>query len=352
MVFGVGACGMPRRLLFASAIALFGTGAALSIDGTVAWAGPDGPPGRVKGQTSSSGGVSVRSADDSSDMSFSATIGGIADLLSRLSEGEVDPEEFEVAPSSAGDAARIVLPPPSAPPRFDVWFEGSRRRAAPGSDQARSGTVFVGADYKLTPAITAGALAGHEWAELGDADGNGSWTSGPYVRVRLMPKLFLSGLAAWDRQTVDDDPLPFARNLDAERRRLRGDLSGAWQSGAWRFAPSLVYTLEGPATGAAPVLGALSFNPAISYRHERPDGTVIEPRLAITGAWEAGPPSGAEASAGPGPLEGLDAKLEGGVQFKDAEGWSIDASTNLSGIEDPQAAKEWSGRLGVKVPLN
>ncbi|MCG8559774.1 MAG: hypothetical protein MI824_08245 [Hyphomicrobiales bacterium] len=351
MMFCVRACGLAQRILLTGALA----GAALLIDDRPAAAEPDAAPARVTGGGSGSGAVSVQSGDDSSDMSFSASFGGIADLISRMSGGDVTAEEFELEPSSTGDAARLVLPTPTAEPRFDIWVEGSRKREGPDWDRALSGSIFVGADYKLSPAITAGALAGREWVAPDKAAGREVLTSGPYLRVRLMPNLFASGLAAWDRETAAADAYPFAGggSGEAERRRLRGDLTGDWQSGAWRFKPSLVYQLESPAKAApltAPVAGALSFGPALSYRHERRDGDVVEPRLAITGEWEGIALPGA--STGPGPLDSLDAKLEGGVAFKDAEGWSLDASTSLSGIEDPQAEKEWSGRVGVKVPLN
>ena len=123
-------------------------------------AAPNNLPQRVQGGAGNAGGMSVKTSDGVVDTSFSVSIREIADLLSKLPDGEADAGDFKVEPSSKGDVARIALPPPEAPRRFDVWSKGRYRKDTLGDDSAPSGTLFVGAEHQVSSRVTLGGPAG------------------------------------------------------------------------------------------------------------------------------------------------------------------------------------------------
>ncbi|MGI9412032.1 MAG: hypothetical protein ACR2PM_00065 [Hyphomicrobiales bacterium] len=312
-------------------------------------ADPEGVPQRVQGSGSAASELSVKTSEGVVDTSFSVSIREIADLLSRLPDGEVDAGDVKVDPSSKGDVARIALPPPKAPRRFDIWAEGRHRQDASSPDPAPSGEVYVGADYDISPILTVGALAGLNQFEPADSEAGDAWSGGPYARVRLMSNLSLTGLATWHRPETVNGEDAFDPAAEADRFRIINQLRGDWTYGAWRFKPSVGYEIERFDGRKARMV---NFGPAIGYRHERPDGTVVEPHLAVKGRWDVAPIIGLEDDAYIPSWDGLDAKLEGGVRLQDFKGWSLDASTSVGGVGDPRGAIDWRGRLGIKVPLN
>ena len=316
-------------------------------------AGPGDFPERVKGRGDTAGEVSVTNNDGVVDSEFWVSLPGVADLISRLPQGTVEAGDFKVDPSEEGDAARLVLPSHETPAGFDVWAEGRQRRDATKAGAVSPGTLLVGADYDISPVLTVGALAGLN--QLGTVDGEGGdvWSGGPYARFEPAPNLLLTGLATWQRVEPAEGEARFDPFAEPDSFRLINQLSGELNYGAWRFTPSVGYELDDTEEGADATLDStLNFGPKIGYRHERPNGTVIEPHLALKGNWDLAPLVGLNGDAFTQPLDGLDATLEGAVRLKDFNGWSLDASTSVGGIDNPQGTLDWSGRVGVKVPLN
>ena len=309
-------------------------------------AGPGALPERVKGRSDTAGEVSVTSDDGVVDSEFSVSLPGVADLVSRLPEGSVEADDFQVDPSESGDAARLVLPSHEAPAKFDVWAHGRHRRDARNAGSAARDTLLLGADYDISPKLTLGALAGLNQFETGSGDGD-VWSGGPYARFEPAPNLLLTGLATWQRAEPAEDEARFDPFAEPDSFRLINQLSGELNYGAWRFTPSVGYALEDTDEGGdATPSSTLTFGPKIGYRHERSDGTVIEPHVALKGNWDLAPIVGLKTDALTPTLEGLDATIEGAVRLKDFSGWSLDASTSVDGTLD------WSGRVGVNVPLN
>lgn len=316
-------------------------------------AGPGALPERVKGRADTVGEVSVTSDDGVVDSEFSVSLPGVADLVSRLPEGSVEADDFQVDPSEDGDAARLVLPSHEAPQKFDVWAHGRQRRDARSDDPAQADTLLLGADYDISPKLTLGALAGLNQFETGSGDGGDVWSGGPYARFEPAPNLLLTGLATWQRAEPAEDEARFDPFADPDGFRLINQLSGELNYGAWHFTPSVGYALEDTDEDAdATPSSTLTFGPKIGYRHERSDGTVIEPHVALKGNWDLAPLVGLKTDALAPTLEGLDATLEGAVRLKDFSGWSLDASTSIGGARAFDGTLDWSGRVGVKVPLN
>lgn len=342
--------GRHRSLLSISPIKLVLIAIVLSATMSALRADPADVPQRVERGASGSGEVSVTTSGDVVDTSFSISIREIADLLSRLPDGDVKAGDFKVDPSSKGDVARIALPPPKTSRQFDIWAEGNHRQDGSAPDAAPSGKLFVGAEHKVSRRVTIGALAGLNQGQPTENETGEAWTAGPYARVQLLPHLSLTGIATWHRPETLNGEDEFDPSFEKpDRFRVVNQLRGDWKYGAWSFSPSAGYEVERQAGEKAKML---NFGPALGYRHESDEGTVIEPRLALKGRWDVAPILGLDNDAYIPSWDGLDAKLEGGVRLQDFKGWSLDASTSVGGIGNTQIAPDWRGTLGIKVPLN
>lgn len=325
----------------------------LAVSASTLPADPNDLPRRVQGGVDSAAEVSVENFDGVVDTSFSVSMRDIVGLISRLPEGKVDAGEFKVDPSEKGDAARLVLPAPEAPPRFDLWAEGRHRQNVSGADLDPPGTLLVAADYEISPVLTVGALAGLNQFETANENDGDVWSGGPYARFQLIPNLFLTGLATWHRPDTIHEEAEFKPVAGPAGFRVIDQLRGEWSYGAWRVTPSVGYQLDNTAQSTdGTAAHTLSFGPAIGYHHARSNGTVVEPHLAVKGRWELAPLIGLKSHAYPPSWNGLDAKFEGGVRVQDFNGWSLDASTSVSGVNDPQGTIDWRGHVEVKVPLN
>jgi len=311
---------------------------------------PGDLPNRVKDGPDGPGQVSVSTSGSVVDTSFSVSIREIADLLARLPDGSVKPSDFKVDPSSKGDVAKIALPPPTSARKFDIWAEGYRRQDGATPETSASSKVFLGAEHKLTSRVTVGALAGLTQSQPTETETGEAWSAGPYARIRILPHLSYTGIATWQRPETLQGEDEFNPTFEKpERFRFVNQLRGDWKFGAWSVTSALGYEVERQAGEKAKMV---NFGPALGYRHEIDDTLIIEPRLALKGRWDVAPILGLRSDAYVPSRDGLDAKLEGGLRLHDFDGWSLDASTSVGGIGNTQIAPDWSGTLGVKVPLN
>ncbi len=261
---------------------------------------------------------------------------------------------------------------------LDVWVEGHISRYNDdigGIDREGDFRIlYVGADYVVAPGVLLGVLAQVDDTEediddpdrRGEIDGTG-WMVGPYVGVRLTNTLFFDARAAWgesDNDIVLDDPV-FGRrsgSFDTERWLATASLTGNYYYGPWRFSPQLglAYGHESSdryrtslgdiVNGQEADIGRLTGTAEVGYRIERPDGTIVEPHLALTGIWNF---DSDDLTINGTQFESDEsrARIEGGVMVRMQNGLGIRAAGNYDGIGGDDF-ESYGGSLWINVPLD
>jgi outer membrane autotransporter protein len=265
------------------------------------------------------------------------------------------------------------LPLHAAPPRWDIWVQGNLTNfnvdGRAGADKGHFGLIYAGADYLLSPRVLVGALVQFDSLEQRSAaqatrvSGNG-WMAGPYTTIRLTNHLFLQARSAWG--TSDNKVSPYTTyqdDFETQRGLARGGLVGHWQWGPWQFRPqaSIAYLVETQKAyvdslgiaipGQTVALGQAKFGPEVAYRYRRPDGTVIEPRLALEGIWNFDRHTNSTlfiSEEGVG--EELRGRVELGVRMTTAAGMTLGASASYDGLGSGDYSAV-SGRLLLTIPL-
>ena len=139
-------------------------------------------------------------------------------------------------------------------------------------------------------------------------------------------------------------------------------MTGSWSYGALQIRPSAevikfhetsdAYVDHNGITisGQSADLGRVIFGPEIGYRFSGPDGSIIEPVIALKGIWDFDSddtvPGGVALAHDD--FRGL---VEGGIRVTGTSGYIIDLSGNYNGVgaDDIQS---WGGKAVVRVPLN
>jgi outer membrane autotransporter protein len=273
--------------------------------------------------------------------------------------------------AGAGGAVPLLY---EAPALWDVWVEGRYSGFADNAGNldrgGHVGVLYLGGDYRITPAMIIGALAQFDWATdasdvfTSKVSGNG-WMLGPYLSARVHGNVYVDLRAAWGRsansythantETVSD--------FDTSRWLIKGTLAGNWIYDAWRLTPSaeLAYMTESQQafTSSAGIfvpaqdvsLGQLQFGPEIGWRVAHTADAFIEPFGALKGVWDFDTPNAAIIDgivAGPGDFWG---RVEGGLNVITADGVAVRALGSWDGI----GASDYSGYTlqgTANVPLN
>ena len=173
-----------------------------------------------------------------------------------------------------------------ADPRFDIWARGMFTRykdTVGGVDEDGTfGLLYVGGEYKVTPALLLGLLAQFDWTDEEDdrtgigTEGEG-WMAGPYIVGKLAPQVYFQARAAWGQS--DNAVTPFGTytdDFDTTRWLASALIEGRYRRGPWRISPmgSIIYfedeqeryidTLGNTITGQTVSLGRLTFGPLIA----------------------------------------------------------------------------------------
>jgi len=261
----------------------------------------------------------------------------------------------------------------SQPALYDIWFEAHTNfyddNRAATKQSGHTHLFFVGADYRLHPAILVGVLAQFDWAGesssvLGtSADGQG-WMVGPYLAMRLTQNIGFDGRAAWGQSRDHVNPFGlFEDSFSTSRSLVSGRLIGNWYYGAVRFSPSaqFIYFRETqhdyidainvfiPQQTVA--LGRFALGPEVGYRFKLYDGGMFEPFVGLKGIWDFD--RDANTTVG-GFVVGNDAwhaKVEAGVILLTPWGMSVRATAAYDGIGENNFSL-YQGRLLATVPLN
>ncbi len=260
--------------------------------------------------------------------------------------------------------------------KLDVWIEGrvsqSQQRVEDNGTKydikGQSGTLFMGADYLLTPGLMIGSLMQVDrYREAYDAYGTGASDHGimvgPYASIRLAPDVFFDARAAWGTGENDAKSLNGTRlAFETERQLLRGQLSGNRDLFGLKFTPSIgLAMIENRAADPAalppgtlgdenPILGRLGMGSGVAYRIALDDGAYLQPNAALSTGWTVDSLDKLDV-ANAHLTNDTGAKAEAGLALGTADGISIQATGAVEGIgKDDYSA--WSGRLTLKAPLN
>ena len=254
---------------------------------------------------------------------------------------------------------------------FDIWAEGSLSYFEDGGQlesDGRSGIFYLGADYRLSPALLVGALVQFDGADQKLDQINGrvqdeGWMVGPYTAVRLSNHIFLQARAAWG-QANNEIALAdvYSDSFDTDRWLVRSTLLGQWRRQNWQFRPhvSIGYIEEdqdayvgqlGLVSAARTSLGQMKFGPEIGYQYQTAGGMLIEPRLMIEGIWNFAESGGSLFVDDL--VSGVDtrARAEFGLMLRTSDGLAAGASVDYDGLgsADYHAV---GGKVRVAVPIN
>jgi outer membrane autotransporter protein len=184
------------------------------------------------------------------------------------------------------------------------------------------------------------------------------------MTVRLAPRIFLQGRAAWGQSSnnirITDGVSVTTGRFDTERWLARGRLTGQWTFGAVHFTPSVSVayiedhqksfvdsggTLVGAQTAS---LGQVEFGPEWSYHMQRSHGLTLVPRFALKGIWNFAEDNGAALSGVDVGSGHLRAKTEVGLRLIDKNQNSLEFSGSYDGIGDNDFSA-YSGSMKLRL---
>ncbi|MBU2149303.1 MAG: autotransporter domain-containing protein [Alphaproteobacteria bacterium] len=293
--------------------------------------------------------------------------------LGIVANGGVDHFRLAFAASQSEIAAAAEQPGGQSsdlPPDVDVWVKGNWAHVDDETRESEFGLLYFGADYLINPSFLVGFLAQLDWMNEKDtiegvaADGLG-WMAGPYVVARLHQNVLFDGRVAWGQSANHVDPLGlYTDDFDTDRWLARGQLTGDFEKGNWRFSPQLstIYfaetqkgysdSLGNIIPGQTVSLGRLTFGPEVSYSFEH-NGMELEPSFAVKGIWDfdkagivdltTGLPAGSGAA--------LRARVEGGLSLRNANGFAVTGEAFYDGI-GADGFESYGAAVRVKLPLN
>ncbi|MCC0008191.1 MAG: hypothetical protein H6876_08730 [Hyphomicrobiaceae bacterium] len=254
---------------------------------------------------------------------------------------------------------------------FDIWASGQWSRNRTDDTANELGLFYLGVDYHLSPSLVVGLLAQFDHSKETDnvegfaVRGNG-WLVGPYVVARLTDTLIFDGRAAWGQSNNKVDPLGlYEDDFETERWLARARLTGDYRFGNFMLQPHVgviyfhetqkAYTdsLNLAIPSQTISLGRLTFGPKFGYMIQGSDGTVIIPKVGITGIWDfdkaevvdlaTGLPTGSSAE--------IRARVEAGISISLPSGMSLQGEGFYDGI-GASDVEAYGGSVKLNLPLN
>ena len=343
-------------------------------------------PGALWGDDISLGGTTYNtpfsfagtSDDTSTRGSFSTSLTRIANAHEAVEAVEKADKPSDAMAYAAGAMPFKAPPKPAIKPEtgFDIWVEGHfsqfKAQAADTASSGSFGIVYLGADYMLTRSLMVGLLVQHDWMRdrsqlfllpTSTIEGQGTM-AGPYVSGRLSPNLFFDARVAWGLSDNRINPIGTYQDSFATNRWLaRGNLTGNWVFGNFRFTPSagVTYASEhqlgyidslGVSIPSQTVsLGRLSVGPEVAYRWFGAGGLMYEPQFSLKGVWDFQRPDVPTVSGLVVSPDALHARAELALLAKAANGFSLRGAVAYDGIGTSNF-HDVSGRLWLSFPLH
>jgi outer membrane autotransporter protein len=313
-----------------------------------------------------------------------STRGSFSTSLNRIASAHEAMEQVDKSEQASNAMAYAGATPMKAPPKpvvrpesgFDVWVEGHfsqfKAQAADTNNSGSFGIVYLGADYMVTRSLMVGLLVQHDWMRdrsqlfllpTSTIEGQGTM-AGPYVSGRLSQNLFFDARAAWGLSDNRINPFGTYQDSFATNRWLaRGNLTGNWVFGNFRFTPSagLTYASErqlgyidalGISIPSQTVsLGRLAVGPEVAYRWFGANGVMYEPQASLKGVWDFQRPDVPTVSGLIVSPDALHARAELALLARAANGFSLRGAVAYDGVGS-NSFHDISGRIWVSVPLH
>ena len=182
---------------------------------------------------------------------------------------------------------------------------------------------------------------------------------------RIGPNLLFDAHASWGQSDNKVKPLgTFTDKFDGERWLARAQLTGDFNLGAWRFAPSaaVIYFEEKqksytdslgvfiPDTTVS--LGRVTFGPEVSRSLTYEDGFRTRVHLGIKGIWDFDKAEIVDVVTGlaAGGSDDLRARAEGGLTLRLRNGSSLSGEGFYDGI-GASDFEAYGGSVTLRVPL-
>ena len=320
----------------------------------------------------------VRDRDTSSAGQFSADINGGNRMVSLgTSMAGIRNHAAATEPQMPGASGAATANAGGA----DIWLAAnysavSDERSGDAADSA-FGVVQLGIDWAFGDGTVAGLLVQHDWADettdeiavqagaLRGARVSGSgWMAGPYLVQEIGQGAWLDVLALYGKSDNRVDPLGlYEDSFETTRFLIRMNLSGEWQSGAWRVRPSASLahfqdtqdayfdTLGIDIPEQTIAIGRMQAGPEFAYRIVRTDGGWWEPSLGLTGVWDYNPAELLDVNGQLVGTGGLRANAKLGLRGQLAPGASIAFEADIDGLGDG-GFEARSARIELRLSFN
>ena len=308
-------------------------------------------------------------------LDFATSLSQLADADAGAKQAALDHVMAFGEKPSAGDSQRATAiqaggQPGDPRPGLDAWIKGQWAHVDDETRKSDLGLLHVGADYLINPSLLVGALAQVDWMVEKDssagaaADGLG-WMAGPYLVARLDKTLLFDARVGWGQSNNHVDPLGlYSDGFKTDRWLARGQLTGDFRDGNWRFSPevSAIYFEENQKAytdslgvaipGQTISLGRLMFGPNVSYAFQG-NGFEFEPHVGIQGIWDFDKAEIVDLGSGlaAGSSAALRARFEAGLSFRLANGASLTGEGFYDGIGASDLSI-YGGSMKLSVPLN
>jgi hypothetical protein len=244
---------------------------------------------------------------------------------------------------------------------FDIWAEGFVSSLSYAGHQGRFSILYAGADYRIGDGVLIGGLVqldrfSHKGAWTQGAVNGKGWMAGPYVTVRLAPRLYADVRAAWGTSDNKVSPLgTFVDGFDTNRGLYSGSLIGDFDLGARTgIRPEVtvrylnerqkgyVDTLGVPIPGQSVGQGDISFRPRFYHLVKLDDQWTFRPFAEAEGIYTFG--------LDPASVLGSEFRMrvEGGAEIVLIDRFRI----GLSGFHDGIGAGGSYANSGVHVTLS
>ena len=152
-------------------------------------------------------------------------------------------------------------------------------------------------------------------------------------------------------------------DFDTERWLISAKLSGVIEANDWIIRPAvsvsyleetqLAYTDDFNQTIGEQrfSVGELRFGPSFAREVVRDNGTVIRPKLGITGVWNFDIENGAAGTTGSLGTEQLRARIDAGLTIIGSNSWSLDVNGYFDGLGvDDYDAYGGTAKFSVALP--